>query len=414
MLAAAPMEDMHGVPRSMLGRLLRSWDLRNAIRRHTNDAFGLSFVLDVTSGPQISVRMAKQPPIDAEHEASFSQRTLDYMADALPIDDFGDGVRAYTGIITAALSAEYRLLLIDEPEAFLHPPLVRSLGGILGQLAVARGGHVIIATHSADLVEGVLQSGVAVNLVRLTFDGTNGTARLLPNSVLRPLLRKPLLRSAGVIGALFHRTAVVTEGDPDRVLYAEVNRRLEAAARPFVRDAIFLNTNGNADLARVARPLREMGIPAAIIADLDSLSMLTTLLGAAELRKEKRTSIEAACATVIADFGAVDTSRTAYQNMKIGGVCALSGRPRARALRLIASLNDLGIFLVPVGTLEYWLDGIAPHQPITKSNWIRRTLEALGDEPAHPDYVQPRPGGVWRFISRVAVWTGNPQRRGMP
>jgi predicted ATPase len=39
-----------------------------------------------------------------------------------------DGVQAFVGIVCAVLWGDYRAILIDEPEAFLHPPLARKLG----------------------------------------------------------------------------------------------------------------------------------------------------------------------------------------------------------------------------------------------------------------------------------------------
>jgi predicted ATP-dependent endonuclease of OLD family len=39
-----------------------------------------------------------------------------------------DGVRAFTGIITEVIAGDPNILLIDEPEAFLHPSLAYKLG----------------------------------------------------------------------------------------------------------------------------------------------------------------------------------------------------------------------------------------------------------------------------------------------
>jgi hypothetical protein len=38
-----------------------------------------------------------------------------------------DGIKAFTGIVTAVIAGDPRILLVDEPEAFLHPALAFKL-----------------------------------------------------------------------------------------------------------------------------------------------------------------------------------------------------------------------------------------------------------------------------------------------
>ena len=49
---------------------------------------------------------------------------------------------------------------------------------------------------------GCVQSGVPINIVRLTYTQGDATARLLPNDKLLQLMRNPLLRSTGVVDGL--------------------------------------------------------------------------------------------------------------------------------------------------------------------------------------------------------------------
>jgi hypothetical protein len=45
---------------------------------------------------------------------------------------------------------------------------------------------------------GCIQSGAAINIVRLTYQGGVATARALPSEKVQKLMRHPLLRSADV------------------------------------------------------------------------------------------------------------------------------------------------------------------------------------------------------------------------
>ena len=44
------------------------------------------------------------------------------------LDKQGDGMKSYAGILFEAVVANLDITLIDEPEAFLHPPQMRRLG----------------------------------------------------------------------------------------------------------------------------------------------------------------------------------------------------------------------------------------------------------------------------------------------
>lgn len=43
----------------------------------------------------------------------------------------GDGMRSYVGVLLHTSVGRESILLIDEPEAFLHPPQARQLGTML-------------------------------------------------------------------------------------------------------------------------------------------------------------------------------------------------------------------------------------------------------------------------------------------
>jgi hypothetical protein len=58
---------------------------------------------------------------------------------------------------------------------------------------------------------GCIQSGKRVNIVRLTWRSGVASARLLSADKLQTMMRDPLLRSTGVLGALFHEGAIVCE-----------------------------------------------------------------------------------------------------------------------------------------------------------------------------------------------------------
>jgi len=307
---------------------------------------------------------------------------------------------------------------VDEPEAFLYPPLARKLGVFLTQIVSERSGNLFAATHSADFLGGCIQAGPQVDVIRLTFENQVPTARMLAASQLRTLMRDPLLRSTGVLSALFYRGAVVCEGDTDRAFYGEINDRILRFANGGADDSIFLSAQNWQTCANIIAPLREMGIPAAAVVDLDVLLSddLSKLMASAYIPEitiagwtQIRAKIKAAFKKKLNP--GEDTKELA-RLVKTAGISALDGDEHESGERLIADLSSYGLFLVPVGEVERWLSklGVAGHG----SRWLVPMFEKMGSDPEDSSYTRPAEGDVWTFVRGIAAWISDPLRRGIP
>ena len=83
-------------------------------------------------------------------------------------------------------------------------------------------------------------------------------------------MRNPLLRSIGVLSGLFYEAVVVTESDTDRAFYQEINERLLAESdERGVANCLFLNAQNKQTVWDIVQPLRELGIPAVGVVDVD-------------------------------------------------------------------------------------------------------------------------------------------------
>jgi len=401
-----PLGDLQLHPTNHLAALFRDGGARARIREITSEAFGLYFVLDPTGGSLLRIRLSSRPPVDDLEEQALDERARVFHAGAADIQEMSDGVKAFTGLTAAVLSADYRIMLVDEPEAFLHPPLTRKLGKRLTQLAAERDARVLAATHSPEFLMGCVQAGKRVNIVRLTYKGDVPSATLLRSDKLQTMMRDPLLRSTGVLGALFHEGAIVCESDADRVFYQEVNERLLAEGRGGADGCIFLNAQNKQTIRRILRPLREMGIPAAAVVDLDLFK------GKDDFRDLLRAAF---VPEVFQEHW--DRTRALLQqklrtdDYKAGGIYNLPREHRAAAEMLLDSLAAFGVFVVPPGELECWLTHleVGGHGP----EWLTQVFERMGTDSSQEKYLRPGDGDVWRFMQRVGAWIGDPLRRGM-
>lgn len=404
--------DLQKSPSNYLSILFRDDEKRQEVRRIAYDAFGTYFVVDPTNLGKLRIRYSPRPPEDVSEERGIDDRSVKFHKSAINVDDASDGVKAFTGIVTQIIAGDPRVVIIDEPEAFLHPALSAKLGKEISISASASDKRLFVSTHSASFVMGCVQSGAPTNIVRLTYQHGVATARALPNEKLLQLMRNPLLRSTGVLEGLFYESVIVTEADSDRAFYQEINERLLAFGDGRgIPNCLFLNAQNKQTVHQVIKPLREMGIPAAAIVDVDILkeggSVWTDFLKGGFIPEASHLGLGQTRSTIKRKC---DESG---KNMKReGGIGVLDRSDREAAVNLFKQLADYGLFVVEGGELESWLPElkVSGHGPA----WLIETFEKMGSDPDGNGYVRPAEDGVWHFMDEVAAWMRNPNRSGIP
>lgn len=261
-------------------------------------------------------------------------------------------------------------------------------------------------------VMGCIQSGAPVNIIRLTYRAGVATARLLPSNEISELMRNPLLRSTNVLNGLFYEFVIVTESDADRAFYQEVNERLLRFKPEWgIPNCLFINAQNKQTVHTIVRPLRQLGIPAAGIVDVDALkdggTNWANLLNAANIPPIAHNSFATLRSAV---KQAMD--RTGKDMKRSGGVDILDLNDREAALNLLNQLADYGIFIVPGGELESWVKhlGVSGHGP----SWLISVFEKMGEDPDTPGYQKPFGDDVWLFMSRIRTWLIDANRKGIP
>jgi len=361
----------------------------------------------------LSLAFSSERP-DAAVERSLGDETVAFFAKTLQREAASDGFNAYVGMLGALYASDYKAILIDEPEAFLHPALARTLGKQIAQQA--RDKQVFIATHSADFVMGAIEAGETVRIIRLQYQAGVGRACLLDKEELRAFMNDPLLRSANVMSGLFAKAVVVTEADTDRAFYQEVNTRLVAQKDPRGIDgSVFLNAQNKQTVTRIVKLLRRMGVPAAGIVDLDVLAeggaVWASQLAAIATPTAQKTALEAQRTTVFEALKAASTDKEKKNYKTRGGIGLLDAGTQEAAGNLLDTLAAYGLFVVRQGEVEHWLAGLGVAQG--KRTWLHAIFDAMGADAAGGGYVQPAQGDVWGFIGTANAWFSDPHRKGM-
>jgi ABC-type cobalamin/Fe3+-siderophores transport system ATPase subunit len=407
-----PAGDLAHEPNSSFQVLFRDNAKRLEVRRIVHDAFRLFFAIDPTNLGHFRLRLSTRPPNTELEERGIHDEAVRFHANATSIDQASDGVKAFVGMITEIIAGDPHILLIDEPEAFLHPALSFNLGKEIALASSGSDKRLFVSTHSPTFVMGCIQSGAPINIVRLTYRNGVATARLLPSADLLRLMRNPLLRSTGVISGLFYEFVIVTESDTDRAFYQEINERLlRYQPDRGIPNCLFLNAQNKQTVRTIIRPLRQLGIPAAGIVDIDVLkeggSVWTDFLSAGFVPELELNSLATLRSNVKTRFDA-----TGREMKRDGGVSLLSDHDAEAAGNLLDRLQQYGLFVVRRGELESWLPtlGATGHGP----TWLVEAFERMGEDPEAQDFVRPSEGDVWAFLGSVRDWLQDPARRGIP
>ena len=347
--------DFQQSPQTSFQTLFRNDKKREEVRGIIYDAFGVHFTIDPTKLGQLRLKLSPVKPKNNMEECGIHQEAIQFQSKALDISAASDGVKAFTGMITEIIAGDPKILLIDEPEAFLHPSLSHKLGKEIATATAGTNKRIFVSTHSSNFVMGCIQSGVPVNIVRLTYKHKIATARILPKNDVLKLMRDPLLRSTGVLEGLFYENVVVTEGDTDRAFYQEINERLLQFKPAWgIPNCLFLNAQNKQTIRKIIKPLRELGIPAAGIVDIDVLKeggqVWTSFLKSGFVPdvshsplSEQRNALK---------MKLVSTGK----DMKIdGGVNLLGKDDKEAANNLFDQLDQYGLFSVRAGEVESWL-----------------------------------------------------------
>ena len=385
-------------------------DGREKVRNFTAEAFGKHFVIDPTGMKKFRVRLSDREPVSTTEEQSLDHTSRTFHGNAALISDLGDGVRTSVGLVSAVMSVAQRILLIDEPEAFLHPTLARRVGRTLAETAREREASLVAATHSAEFLYGCIQAAPDLRIVRLTFDENIPTARSIEPDEIVNLMNDPLLRSVNALRALFHKGVVVTEADADRAFYDEINHRLLQTDRG-IEDGLFMNAQNWQTIPRIIHPLRRLGIAAAAVFDFDVLMdqdfrRIWPLLheddDVLQPMQNERKNIK-----ILME----DTGR---ERCKESGINAFEDGDKQTVEQFLAKMAEFGVFFVPVGELECWLADLRVARVRNKTTWIMNMFTRLGSDPSEADYVTPEQTDVWEFIGQIEAWIADPNRRGIP
>lgn len=357
-------------------------------------AFGKELMFDFRGGSRLPIHVGELPKVDGVVD-----RVSDVYVRAVRenplLDKQGDGMKSYAGILFEAIVADLDITLIDEPEAFLHPPQMRRLGETLSSEV---RGQLIVATHSSDILRGFLEGTRGnIRILRIRREGDKNLVSEASPDIIKELWEKPDLRYSNALEGIFHEQTIICEDDSDCKLINSIADHLANKSGEQWQDTAYVPTGGKHGIPKIADVLRKIGVPVKAVFDIDFLSERSLVKATVDAFGGSWVEIEPVWGRVDSAVRAGSKPKTAIQikadiielltqskeeSLPKGDVIEAlkQGKPWSEVKKygsrgipkgdaqvdfklLKDALESIGVYLVPVGEIENFCPEIGSHGP---------------------------------------------------
>ncbi len=400
--------------------------LEDTLSGYFRQAFGSDLTLHRNAGNLVPFYVGERP----KAELCKGRLSPSFFAELekLPtLQDQGDGMRSFVGVLLSAFISSYSILLIDEPEAFLHPPQARLLGKMLSK-DLPSDRQLFLATHSEDFLKGLLDSGNKnVKAIRIVRENQINRTSLLDKNDISAIWSDSLLRHSNVLNGLFHKRVVICEGDADCRFYSAVLDSVMTNSARTNPDILFVHCGGKDRMPVAVKALGKLNVDLKVVVDIDIFNgeetfreIVTALKGnwdelrgdwkivkkavdekrpeldVNDLHKEIDQLFSGIAGKIISKDNIEGIQKllkmaSPWSHIKAAGKVFLpSGQPTVAFNSVEEKCRSLGLLILDVGELESFVKSVGNHGP----KWINKVLEKRLEE--DPELEMAR-----RFVERL-------------
>lgn len=410
-------------PTNPIHFLQKSDGLEKKFSAYFKQAFGTDLIVHRNAGSEVPLYVGEKPIIEqGEDRVSESYLTNLEKLDLLHLQ--GDGMRSFVGVLLNAFISSHSILLIDEPEAFLHPPQARLIGKMIARDLPSKR-QLFLATHSENFLKGLLDASKEnLKIIRIQREGALNKISVLDSSDIREIWSDPLLRHSNVLDGLFHSKVILCESDADCRFYSAILSAVHDDTGSISPDILFIQCGGKHRMPTVIRSLKKLNVIVRVITDFDVLNDTTPLkqiyedlggtwitieddwkivkhsidekrpeLEAVELKKEITEILESSERIVpkekISEIEKKLKKASPWSIAKeVGKLYIPSGDPTRAYERVQIKLREKGLHIVEVGQLEGFCKSIGNHGPKWVIEVMGKNLKSDAELETARDFIQ--------------------------
>ena len=391
--------------------------LERRISGYFRRGFGDDLVVFHAGGSTIPLFVGKRPKLEQGEQRTSRCYTERLRSSMVPLNEQGMGCGALRVLYcTCCPRLPFSILLLDEPEAFLHPPQARLLGEIIATEKSSRA-QLFVATHSPDVLHGLINvSPEHLRVLRMQRHGNVNCVKELDKEHVKKISVDPLMKYSSVMAGVFHERVIICEADADCLFYSSLLDlpKVRGDRQP---DVLFVHANGKDRMGALASTLVALDVSVDVIADMDILNDLdimegvvkaldgdwmavkpmATLLKKAieehkpwltedEIRNEIKTALDegqskgGSVRRLRSKINRIFRKASPWDVVKQAGEAALPpGITTQKFQELQRLCRKSGLWIVPVGEMEGFCRSVGNHGP----GWVQQVIEQrdLGNDP---------------------------------
>lgn len=400
---------LNDMPMHPIHMMFKNVELELKISEYFRRAFGEDLILDRASGANWHLMVGERlKPLEGEDRISDTYLNR-VRSSTVQLSQQGDGMRSFASVVMHLLTpTTFTLLLLDEPEAFLHPPQARLLGEII---ATEKTHHaqLFLATHSPDVLQGLINVAPEhLRILRMQRDGNVNRIKELDKELVKKISYDPIMRYSSVLSGLFHARVIICEGDADCMFYSSILDLPEVHGETHP-DVLFVHASGKGQIANLAQILSALDVEVDVIADIDLLRELNGLKATVEALNGDWSTVEPMARAIKmaveerrpwlnasevkdeiikiledtpergefpkrlrSEIQKIFRKASPWDTVKEGGQSALPpGEATMKFQDLHRICSQIGLWLVPVGELEGFCKSVGGHGP----RWVQQVIE---------------------------------------
>jgi AAA15 family ATPase/GTPase len=319
--------------------LLRYENLEQQLSDYVREIFDFDIILHPYAGQKIYLLIGNKPDLNKTQTRYETVQKYDNMDE---LEDQGDGVKAYVGVLLTLIASNQKVILIDEPENFLHPPQANKLGKLIGSYSQTKDKQLFITTHSTNFLKGILESNHPnLQILRIT---KSHKINVLENMLCKDIWNEdPILKSSNLLDGLFHDAVIICESDVDVKFYSLILDQIGKNTK----DILFVASYGKEKMAKMQLVLNKLNVENKCIVDFDAIADKNFIQNLCSVHNIDFNSLKPIYEPIFQFLKDKDK-----EDIKRAGKQILSSGIQVQYDNLHTILCDNNIFLVENGELE--------------------------------------------------------------
>ena len=349
-------------------KMINDNDLEQRLSVYFFQAFGLDLVVNRNEIKTIPLHVG-MAPVKQSYTMDKQDDYYKQVCKLPKLQEQGDGMRSFVSILLDTFISNHSVSLIDEPEAFLHPPQARVLGKMLAKNNPCER-QLFISTHSEDFLQGLLDAdNKNVIVIRINRIENINKMSVLQNEQIKLLWGNPILRYSNILSGLFHEKVVVCESDYDCLFYQAIIDAIYEKDGEIAPDILFVHCGGKHRVKDIVAALKAINVPVVSICDFDLLNSKPTFKGVVDAYGiDWQRDFELDMKTI---YDGMNAKPNAWENIKKIGKAGFSGNEPAAYEKIENKCKKMGLFIIPVGEIECFVKTVNKE----KKDWVYFILE---------------------------------------